>query len=90
MNTLEKRIRKIISVKLDVSEDRVTAESTFVEDLGADSLDTVELLMALEEQFNIEIPDRVAESLFKVGDLLQFIEADARFDTPERARDRAA
>ena len=57
MSSLEEKVKKIIAEQLSVSEDQITPEASFVEDLGADSLDTVELVMALEEEFEIDIPD---------------------------------
>jgi len=68
------RIKKIIVEQLGVNEDQVKPEAKFIEDLGADSLDTVELVMALEEEFGTEIPDEDAEKLQSVGDVIKFIE----------------
>ena len=68
------RIKKIIVEQLGVNEDQVKPEAKFIEDLGADSLDTVELVMALEEKFETEIPDEDAEKLQSVGDVIKFIE----------------
>ena len=73
-NSLADRIGKIIVEQLGVNEDQVKPEAKFIEDLGADSLDTVELVMALEEEFETEIPDEDAEKLQSVGDVIQFIE----------------
>ena len=73
MATVEERVKKIIAEQLGVEEDEVTPEASFVEDLGADSLDTVELVMALEEEFSIEIPDEDAEKILTVGKALDFI-----------------
>ena len=73
-NTLTDRISKIIVEQLGVNEDQVKPEAKFIEDLGADSLDTVELVMALEEEFGTEIPDEDAEKLQSVGDVIKFIE----------------
>ncbi len=73
MATVEERVKKIIAEQLGVEEDEVTPESSFVEDLGADSLDTVELVMALEEEFGIEIPDEDAEKILTVGKALDYI-----------------
>ncbi|RMH31418.1 MAG: acyl carrier protein [Nitrospirae bacterium] len=70
---IEERIKKIISEQLGVDEDDVVPDAKFVEDLGADSLDTVELVMALEEEFNIEIPDEEAEKIQTVGAAIDFI-----------------
>ena len=66
-------MKKIIAEQLGVEEDEVTPEASFVEDLGADSLDTVELVMALEEEFEIEIPDEDAEKILTVGKALDYI-----------------
>ena len=71
----EDRIKKIVVDQLCVKPDQVTPEAKFIEDLGADSLDTVELVMALEEEFGNEIPDEEAEKLTTVGDVIQYIEA---------------
>jgi|TARA_B110000116_G_scaffold26869_1_gene20440 acyl carrier protein len=73
-NPLADRIGKIIVEQLGVNEDQVKPEAKFIEDLGADSLDTVELVMALEEEFETEIPDEDAEKLQSVGDVIKFIE----------------
>ena len=73
MATLDERVKKIIAEQLGVEEDEVTSEASFVEDLGADSLDTVELVMALEEEFGIEIPDEDAEKILTVGKALDYI-----------------
>lgn len=73
MSTLD-RIRKVIVDKLEVDEREVTPQASFVEDLGADSLDVVELIMALEEEFNIEIPDDDAEGIHTVQDAVDYIE----------------
>ncbi len=72
--SIEQRVKKIIVDQLGVKEDQVTAEAKFIEDLGADSLDTVELVMALEEEFGQEIPDEEAEKLQSVGDVIKYIE----------------
>lgn len=69
------KIKKIIVDQLGVDESDVTAEASFVDDLGADSLDTVELVMALEEEFGIEIPDEEAEKLITVGDAIKYIDS---------------
>ena len=71
---LEDRIKKIIVDQLNVNEEQVTPEASFVDDLGADSLDTVELVMALEEEFSIEIPDEDAEKITRVKEAVEYIE----------------
>ncbi len=70
---VEDRVKKIIVEQLGVEEDDVAPEASFVEDLGADSLDTVELVMAFEEEFDIEIPDEDAEKILKVGQAVGYI-----------------
>ncbi len=71
--TIEEKVKKIIVDQLGVDEAEVTPEAKFIDDLGADSLDTVELVMALEEAFGIEIPDEEAETIKTVGDATQYI-----------------
>ena len=73
MDTLEK-VKKIIVEQLGVDEEEVTAKASFVDDLGADSLDTVELVMAFEEEFDIEIPDEDAEKITTVQDAVTYID----------------
>ena len=75
MSEHESKMRQIIAEKLGVSEDKVTPQASFVDDLGADSLDQVELIMALEDEFNIEIPDEDAEKIRTVKDALDYIES---------------
>ena len=67
------KIRDIIAEQLGIEANEITTESSFVDDLGADSLDIVELIMALEEEFNMEIPDEEAEKISKVGDVVEYI-----------------
>jgi acyl carrier protein len=76
MSSVAEKVKKIVVEQLGVSEDQVTPEAKFIEDLGADSLDQVELVMALEEEFGAEIPDEAAEKLATVGDAIAFIEAN--------------
>ncbi|MFW5997045.1 MAG: acyl carrier protein [Verrucomicrobiota bacterium] len=75
MSTVADRVKDIIVEQLGVNEDQVVPEAKFVEDLGADSLDTVELVMALEEEFGAEIPDEEAEKLTTVGEAIKYIES---------------
>jgi acyl carrier protein len=70
---IEDRVRKKVVEHLGVEEEKVTANASFIDDLGADSLDTVELVMAFEEEFGIEIPDDAAESIQTFGDAVKFI-----------------
>jgi len=72
-NNLEAKVKEIIVNELGVEPEKVTPEASFVEDLGADSLDTVELVMAFEEEFGIEIPDEEAERLQTVGDAIRYL-----------------
>ncbi len=73
MSTIEERVKKIVAEQLGVKIEEVTTEASFVEDLGADSLDTVELVMALEEEFETEIPDEEAEKITKVQEAIDYI-----------------
>jgi len=71
---LLKKVRAIVSDKLSISEEQVTEDASFIDDLGADSLDTVELVMALEEEFGIEIPDEDAEKIVTVKNAVEYIQ----------------
>lgn len=70
---VEKKIKQIIAEQLNISEDEVTTEASFIDDLGADSLDIVELVMAMEEEFEMEIPDEDAEKLLIVQDVIDYV-----------------
>ncbi|MBO4326466.1 MAG: acyl carrier protein [Clostridia bacterium] len=72
------RVKKIIVAQLDVDESQVTLDSSFVDDLGADSLDVVELIMALEQEFDIEIPDEDAEKIITVNDAVQYVNSNIK------------
>lgn len=74
MSSVFDKVKAIIVEQLSVEEEEITMESTFVEDLGADSLDIVELVMAFEEEFDMEIPDEDAEKIKSVGDAVKYIE----------------
>lgn len=76
-DTTEARVKEIIVDELGVEADKVTLEASFVDDLGADSLDTVELVMAFEEEFGIDIPDEDAEQMRTVGDAVSYIRENA-------------
>ena len=71
---VQEKVKSIIAEQLGVKPEEVTPEASFIDDLGADSLDTVELIMALEEEFNIEIPDEDAEKMTTVGDAVRYID----------------
>ena len=75
MSTIKERVMKLVCEQLGVKEEEVTPEASFVEDLGADSLDTVELVMALEEEFETEIPDDEAEKITTVEEAMDYVEA---------------
>jgi acyl carrier protein len=77
MSSLEERVRKIVVDQLGVGEDQVTLKASFVDDLGADSLDTVELVMALEEEFDTEIPDEKAEKITTVQEAVDYVTANS-------------
>ena len=73
MSTVEERVKEIVAEQLGVNKEQVTNEASFVDDLGADSLDTVELVMALEESFEIEIPDESAEKITTIQQAIDYI-----------------
>ncbi len=73
--TIDERVKKVIEDQLSVNMDQITNDASFIDDLGADSLDTVELVMALEEEFGIEIPDEEAEKITKVSEAIVYINA---------------
>lgn len=76
MSDIEQRVKKIVAEQLGVAEDEIKLESSFVDDLGADSLDTVELVMALEDEFEIEIPDEQAEKITTVQQAVDYAKAN--------------
>nr|WP_306267138.1 acyl carrier protein [Pararhizobium sp. IMCC3301] len=77
MSNVADKVKEIVIGHLDADPEKVTPEASFIEDLGADSLDTVELVMKFEEAFEITIPDEAAESIVTVGDAVKFIESQA-------------
>ncbi len=76
MSSIDERVKKIVVEQLGVKEEEVTTQASFVEDLGADSLDTVELVMALEEEFECEIPDEEAEKITTVQQAVDYVNAN--------------
>jgi acyl carrier protein len=77
MSDIAERVKKIVVEQLSVDAEKVVPEANFMDDLGADSLDTVELVMAFEEAFGVEIPDDAAETIVTVGDAIKFLEKNA-------------
>jgi len=77
MSNIEERVKKIVAEQLGVKEEEVTNEASFIDDLGADSLDTVELVMALEEEFDCEIPDEQAEDITTVQQAIDYVNNNA-------------
>lgn len=77
MSDIADRVKKIVVEHLGVEEDKVAEAASFIDDLGADSLDTVELVMAFEEEFSVEIPDDAAENIQTVGDAINFIKENS-------------
>lgn len=80
MSSIEEQVKSIVAEQLGVKEDEVTNDASFVDDLGADSLDTVELVMALEEEFETEIPDEQAEKITTVQQAIDFVSASSKKD----------
>ena len=77
MSDVAERVKKIVVEHLGVEADKVTDNASFIDDLGADSLDTVELVMAFEEEFGIDVPDEEAEKLQSVGDVVRYVEENS-------------
>ena len=78
MSDIEARVRKIVAKQLDVSEEKVTLDASFIDDLGADSLDVVELVMTLEDEFGCEIPDELAEKIVTLDDAVKYIQENVK------------
>ncbi len=78
MSSIDERVKTIVVEQLGVKPEQVTPEASLIDDLGADSLDTVELVMALEEEFETEIPDEEAEKIRTVGQIMEYIKARAK------------
>ena len=78
MPTIEERVRDLIVEQLGVNAEQVTREASFIDDLGADSLDTVELVMAFEEEFGLDIPDEDAEKITSVTDAIRYLEENSK------------
>src|ERR1051325_8417796 len=88
--TIEEKVKDIIVEQLGVNPEQVTPQASFIEDLGADSLDIVELVMAFEEEFSVEVPDEDAEKLQTVGDVIKYIEERAKGRWPAATQHAAA
>lgn len=78
MSDIQERVIEVVSKNLDVDKSKITKDANFVEDLGADSLDQVELVMAFEEEFGVEIPDEAAEKIRTISDAVKFIEENSK------------
>jgi acyl carrier protein len=78
MSTISERVKGIIAKHLGIDRDKVTEDASFIDDLGADSLDTVELAISFEDEFHCEIPEEAADSMFTVGDVIKFLETNAK------------
>ncbi|MBI3319497.1 MAG: acyl carrier protein [Candidatus Omnitrophica bacterium] len=86
MMSVAEQVRALIAKQLEVEEGKVVAEASLIDDLGADSLDAVELVMAIEEEFGLEIPDEEAEQLQRVGEVIRYVEARAPSQLPATER----
>ncbi len=78
MANIDERVKDLVSEQLGVSQDQVSPQASFIDDLGADSLDTVELVMAFEEEFGIDIPDEDAEKMVTVNDAIKYLEENSK------------
>lgn len=87
MSTIEERVKKVVVNQLEIKEEEATMEASFVDDLGADSLDTVELVMALEEEFDTEIPDEEAEKIRTIQQAVDYIKQHHEAETEEQSEE---
>lgn len=87
MSTIEERVKKVVVNQLEIKPEEATMEASFVDDLGADSLDTVELVMALEEEFDTEIPDEVAEKIRTIQQAVDYIEKHHNAEEAEKSEE---
>lgn len=85
MSTIEERVKKVVVSQLEIKPEEATMEASFVDDLGADSLDTVELVMALEEEFDTEIPDEVAEKIRTIQQAVDYIKQHHKAEDAEQS-----
>ena len=90
MSDIGERVKKIVVEHLGVEPDKVTENASFIDDLGADSLDTIELAMSFEDEFGCEIPEEVADSMFTAGDVIKFLETTARIDISRLPQQRVS
>jgi acyl carrier protein len=90
MSNVSDRVKDIIAKHLGVDRDKVTEDANFIDDLGADSLDTIELAMSFEDEFGCEIPEEEADSMLTVGDLIKFLETTARVDISRLPQQRVS
>ena len=90
MSAVSDRAKDIIAKHLGIDRDRVTEDANFIDDLGADSLDTIELAMRFEDEFGCEIPEEEADSMLTVGDVIKFLETTARIDISRLPQQRAS
>ena len=90
MSTVSDRVKSIIAKHLGVDRDKVTDDANFIDDLGADSFDTIELAMSFEDEFGCEITEEVADSMFTAGDVIKFLETTARIDISRLPQQRVS
>jgi acyl carrier protein len=90
MSPVSDRVKDIIAKHLGIDRDKVTEDANFIDDLGADSLDTIELAMRFEDEFGCEIPEEVTDSMLTVGDVIKFLETTARIDMSRLPQQRVS